>query len=188
MEDSSAYDLLEEAYRDLNPEKLKQAVALGANLNLFCDETPFGIFTVLEPFSIEPELPYSEENQKPWFDYKDKVKVMINVALDNGLTINECVDEEGCVYYPIASFLQYSPDDLEFVDWLIERGFDPVARYSDASQFEELIWGLENDINEESNDHCRWLVKLSKHLMEYFPALHLQYDFNRLLEMEKKLR
>ena len=186
MKDKSPYDLLEEAYRDLDPEKLKQALALGADINLSCDETPFGIYTVLDPFSIEPDWSYTEENQKPWFDNKDKVKTIISVALDNGLTINECVDEDGGVYYPIVSFLQYSPDDLEFVDWLIGRGFDPVARY-DASQFEELVWGLENDINEGSDDHCRWLVKLTKHLMERFPALHLQYDYNLLLEIEKKL-
>ncbi len=90
------------------------------------------------------------------------------------------------MYYPVSSFLLYAPDDLEFVDWLIDHGFDPVNRYSDNSQFEEIIEFLEDDIN-DANDHCRWLVKLSKHLMERFPALHLQYDYNLLLAMGKKL-
>jgi len=186
MEDLSAYDLLEVAYRDLDTDILKQAIARGADLNLSCDETHWGIYTLLEPFSVDPIWVYTDETQGPWFENKNKVKEMISTALENGLTINECFDENGDVYYPILYFLLYSPDDLEFVDWLIDRGFDPVNRYSEISQFEELAGVLEDYIN-DGDDHCRWLVKLSKHLMERFPALHLQYDYNRLLEMENKL-
>ena len=188
MEDNgSPYEILEKAYETLDPDLLLQAIEAGADINLDTDRLCWGIFTMLEPFVVEPEDDYTEETQRQWFLNRQRIITMLDVAIDHGLTMNECYDDEGGVHYPISSFLLYAPDDMEFVDWLIDKGFDPVNRYSDCSQFDELVDILEDDIDDQ-NDHCRWLLKLCLHLMDRFPELESQYDRRKLLAMKEKLK
>ena len=181
------YETLKKAYETLDLSMMLKAISDGADINFDAEELGFGIFTMLEPYVVEPEDPYIPETQSEWFENKHRVMEMFQLAIDNGLTMNELSDEEGGVYYPLVCFLLYAPDDLEFVDWLIEKGFDPVNRYSCDSQFEELVEVLEDDIVDR-NDHCRWLLKLCKYLMKRFPELNRQYDYGKLIAMEEKLK
>lgn len=180
------YETLKDAYERLDPALFLKAIADGANINYDADKLGFGIFHMLEPFVIEPEDSYTPETQSKWFINKKRIIEMLQLAIDKGLTMNELFDEEGSVYYPMVNFLLYAPDDLEFVDWLIEKGFNPVTRYSECSQFEELIYYLKDDID-DCNDHSKWLLKLCKHLMNRFPELQLQYEHEKLISMEEKL-
>lgn len=185
MKEKNPYKILAEAYERLDTELLKKAINSGADINFNSDETCFGIGYMLDSYCVEPEDPYNADTQKKWFTNKTKIIEMFDLAFMNGLNINECYDDEGGVYYPILSFLLYSPDDIEFVDYLIEHGFDPVSRIDCDSQFEELIDILEWDIQDKgvSIDHNKWLIKLSLYLMKKFPKLTEQYSYEQLLSI-----
>lgn len=144
---------------------------------------------MLEPFTFDGENdePFPEEMTRKWFESKSKVIEMLTIAVDNGLLMNECSDIGGGVYYPILSFLIRCPDDIEFVDWLIDHGFDPVHVYDVWPQFQDLTEMAESAFLDKEHNYCRWLLKLCVHLMDRFPELNEQYDYNKLRTMEKKL-
>ena len=188
-ENHPVYALLEEAYLKLDTGLLQSAIDQGADINLSTERLPFGIYAMLEPFTFDGENdePFPDEITKKWYANKSKVIEMLSIAVDNGLLMNECSDIGGGVYYPILSFQTRCPDDMEFVDWLIDHGFDPVHVYDVWPQFQDLTEMAESAFWDEEYNYCRWLLKLCIHLMDRFPELHKQYDHKKLLEMTGKL-
>ncbi|MBQ0070649.1 MAG: hypothetical protein KBS81_02120 [Spirochaetales bacterium] len=122
-----------------------------------------------------------EDVLKLWKADRERIMDFIRECCICGLDLNgwfwDDYPRNERVAFSITSFLEFMVDDIPFVDFLIECGFDATAHVEEGdwwlySELRDELWHQNNEYYEGAI----WLLKLCRHLMSRFPLLQQEFE------------